>query len=169
MNRANSARAAITGTVQALAAVHAAYDDPQWTMKSSLSPSAARSKTRRSTSSANHGVRLLDDKAARYGEFDDVTIVGLVDPEWPERPRRNIFYPPTLLKALGWPSEKDRRGAANAHFLDLLGSASRRTTLSVFTLEDDALVARSLQLDEVMRGRQSQVASRKSVVESNRR
>lgn len=166
-SREQRARAAITGTVQALAAVHATYDDPQWTIEAlSLAIRRAIEDQTFDIPSVNHGVRLLDDKAARYGEFDDVTIVGLVDPEWPERPRRNIFYPPTLLKALGWPSEKDRRGAADAHFLDLLGSASRRTTLSVFTLEDDALVARSLQLDEVMRGRQSQVASRKSVVES---
>ena len=51
---------------------------------------------------------LLDDQAARYGDFDDLSIVGVVDQEWPERSRRNIFYPPALLKALGWPSEKDR-------------------------------------------------------------
>ena len=166
-SREQRARAAITGTVQALAAVHATYDDPQWTIEElSLAIRRAIEDQTFDIPSANHGVRLLDDKAARYGDFDTVTIVGLVDPEWPERPRRNIFYPPALLKALGWPSEKDRRGAADAHFLDLLGAASRRTTLSVFTLEDDALVARSLQLDEVMRSRQSQVASRKSVVES---
>ncbi len=166
-SREQRARAAITGTVQALAAVHVTYDDPQWTIEElSLAIRRAIEDQTFDIPSANHGVRLLDDKAARYGDFDTVTIVGLVDPEWPERPRRNIFYPPALLKALGWPSEKDRRGAADAHFLDLLGAASRRTTLSVFTLEDDALVARSLQLDEVMRSRQSQVASRKSVVES---
>ena len=40
------------------------------------------------------GVHLVDDQAARYGAFDDITIVGLVENDWPERPRRNIFYPP---------------------------------------------------------------------------
>ena len=78
------------------------------------------------------GVQLLDDQAARYGDFDDIAVVGLVEPDWPERPRRNIFYPPALLKSLGWPSEKDRRAAADARFLDLLaspraGRSSRRS------------------------------------------
>src|SRR6185295_19285016 len=105
------------------------------------------------------GLQLLDDQAARYGDFDDVTIVGLVETDWPDKPRRNIFYPPALLKSLGWPSEKDRRGAADARFLDLLASASRRTLISTFTLDDDALVTRSMQLDEVPRARLSSVAS----------
>src|SRR5262249_54052779 len=107
---------------------------------------------------AGAGVRLLDDRAARYGEFDDLAIVGVTDTDWPERPRRNIFYPPSLLKALGWPSEKDRRAAADARFLDLVASAARGTTLSTSALEDDALVSRSLQLDELRRARLSSVA-----------
>ena len=86
-------------------------------------PCGAGSRTRRSPSPTGRtGVHLLDDQAARYGDFDDVTIVGLIENDWPERPRRNIFYPPALLKALGWPSEKDRRAAADARFLDLLAS-----------------------------------------------
>ncbi|MQA31665.1 MAG: hypothetical protein GEU82_17820, partial [Luteitalea sp.] len=101
------------------------------------------------------GVHLIDDQAARYGRFDDVTIVGLVESEWPERPRRNIFYPPSLLNALGWPSERDRRAAADARFLDLVGSSGGRVELSTFTLEDESLVTRSLQLDEVPRARLS--------------
>src|SRR4030095_5010762 len=84
-----------------------------------------------------------------------MTIAGLVEPEWPERTRRNIFYPPALLQALGWPSEKDRRGAAIAHFVDLLGSPSRRTTLSAFTLDEDAIVPPSMLLDEAARARLS--------------
>jgi len=83
----------------------------------------------------------------------------VVEPDWPERPRRNIFYPPALLKSLGWPPEKDRRGAADARFLDLLTSPSRRTLISTFTLDDDALVTRSMQLDEIPRARLSSVAS----------
>src|SRR5262249_39082283 len=43
-------------------------------------------------------------------------------------------------------------------FLDLVASAARRTTLSTITLEDDALVSRSLQLDELPRARLSSVA-----------
>ena len=103
-------------------------------------------------------MHLLDDQAGRYGDFDDVTIVGVVDQDWPERPRRNIFYPPALLKSLGWPSEKDRRAAGDARFLDLLTSASRRTMVSTFTLDEDAIVSRSMQLDEIPRARLSTVA-----------
>src|SRR5207247_7841108 len=99
--------------------------------------------------SAERGVSLLDDRAARYGDFADVTIVGLVEPEWPDRPRRNIFYPPSLLKSLGWAPEQDRRAGADAQFLDLVAAASRRTVLSTFTLDDDAPVSRSMQLDEL--------------------
>jgi RecB family exonuclease len=86
-----------------------------------------------------------------------VTIVGLIENEWPERPRRNIFYPPALLKTLGWPSEKDRRAAADARFVDLIASARLRVELSTFTLEDESLVTRALQLDEVARARLSTV------------
>jgi RecB family exonuclease len=68
------------------------------------------------------------------------------------------FYPPALLKALGWPSEKDRRAAGDARFLDLLTSASRRTMVSTFTLDEDAIVSRSMQLDEIPRARLSTVA-----------
>jgi ATP-dependent helicase/nuclease subunit B len=104
------------------------------------------------------GLHLIDDRATRYGRFDDIRVVGVVEPDWPDRPRRNIFYPPSVLRSLGWPSEKDRRAAADAHFLDLLGSASRRTWVSTFTLEDDSLVTRSLQLDEMGRARVSTLA-----------
>jgi RecB family exonuclease len=106
---------------------------------------------------AGASVQLLDDQAARFGDFDDMTIVGLVENEWPERPRRNIFYPPGLLKSLGWASEKDRRAADEARFLDLLASASTAIALSTFTLDDEALVSRSILLDEVPRAHLSSV------------
>ena len=120
---------------------------------------ASRRSSSTTTTRRQTAVQLLDDQAARYGDFDDVAIVGVVEPDWPERPRRNIFYPPALLKSLGWPSEKDRRAAADARFLDLLASASRRTLVSTFTLDDDALVTRSMQLDEIPRARLSSAAS----------
>jgi ATP-dependent helicase/nuclease subunit B len=98
-------------------------------------------------------VHLVDDQAARYGEFDAMSIVGLIQQDWPEAPRRNIFYPPSLLRALGWPSEKERRSGADARFLDLMGSASRLVMVSTFTLDNETLVPRSLQLDEMARAR----------------
>jgi RecB family exonuclease len=158
-SRERRARAAVGDMLAMLAAIHAAHDNPEWTVEDL--GIAARRWIEEQTfvpEDAGGGVQLLDDQAARYGDFDDVTIVGVTDTDWPERPRRNIFYPPSLLKSLGWPSEKDRRAAADARFLDLLGSAARRTTVSTITLEDDALVSRSMQLDEIARARLSAVA-----------
>ena len=98
--------------------VHLAHDDPEWTIRE-VALAVRRSIEEQTFVPAppvQGGVQLLDDQAARYGSFDDVAIVGLIDPDWPERPRRNIFYPPSLLKSLGWPSEQDRRAAADARF-----------------------------------------------------
>jgi RecB family exonuclease len=140
--------------------VHAEHDDPAWTIDE-VGIAVRRSiedQTFVPAPDAGTGVHLLDDQAARYGDFDDVAIVGVVDQDWPERPRRNIFYPPALLKSLGWPSEKDRRAAGDARFLDLLTSACRRTIVSTFTLDEDAIVSRSMQLDEIPRARLTTVA-----------
>ena len=63
---------------------------------------------------------LLDATAAAYADVDEVRIVGLVDSDWPERGRRSIFYPPSLLAQLGWPVDADRLSAARARFHDLL-------------------------------------------------
>jgi RecB family exonuclease len=146
-SRERRARAAIADTLNTLAAVHERHDDPSWTVEDLAL--AVRRRIEDQTvevDAADRGLQLLDDNAARYSDFDDLTIVGLVEPEWPERPKRNIFYPSSLLKALGWPSEKDRQAAAEANFLDLVASPSRRTMLSTFTLDDDALVSRSVLL-----------------------
>jgi ATP-dependent helicase/nuclease subunit B len=152
-------RAAIRQTLSAMATVHATYDDPDWTIDDlSLAVRRAIEDQTFDQESAACGVHLLDDRAARYGEFDDISIVGVVETDWPERPRRNIFYPPALLKSLGWPSEKDRRAAADAHVLDLLAGARRRTLVSTFTLDEDAIVSRSAQLDEIPRARLSTIA-----------
>jgi RecB family exonuclease len=151
-SREHRARAAVVGTLTALASVHAEHDDPLWTVEDlALAFRRWIEEQTFESESGGRGVKLLDDRAARYGDFHDIVIVGVVESDWPERPRRNIFYPAAVLKALGWPSEKDRRAADDAHFLDLLASASRRTSVSVFTLEDDALVSRSMQLDELPR------------------
>ena len=157
--RERRAREALAAMLEALETVHLAHDDPEWTIRE-VALAVRRSIEEQTFVPAppvQGGVQLLDDQAARYGSFDDVAIVGLIDPDWPERPRRNIFYPPPLLKSLGWPSEQDRRAAADARFVDLLGSAARRTQLFTFTLDEDALVSRSLQLDEVAHARLSAV------------
>ena len=94
------------------------------------------------------GVHLLDAVAARYGSFDDVHLVGLVEGEWPERQRRNIFYSSFLLRRLGWPDEGGQ-AAERAAFFDLLRLARRRTVVSTVQLENEALAEPSALLDEL--------------------
>ncbi|HEX7796117.1 MAG TPA: PD-(D/E)XK nuclease family protein, partial [Vicinamibacterales bacterium] len=156
--REQSVRDALLEILRRMAVARQQHHDVTWTIDD-LAAAVRRwigEETFPVETSAN-GVYLLDDQAARYGDFDDVTVVGLIETEWPERPRRNIFYPPTLLKSLGWASEKDRRAADEARFLDLLSSASREMALFTFTLDDEALVSRSILLDEVPRARLSAI------------
>ncbi|HEX5111012.1 MAG TPA: PD-(D/E)XK nuclease family protein, partial [Vicinamibacterales bacterium] len=95
------------------------------------------------------GVHLLDADSARFGEFDVVQLAGLVDGEWPEPPRRNIFYSPEILRELGWPSLAEQRQAARSRFVDLLHLPSSRVIVSTFSLEGDAIVSPSSLLDEL--------------------
>ena len=103
------------------------------------------------------GVRLLDAQAARFADVDDVQLVGLVEGEWPERTRRSIFYPPSLLGLLDpTPAaedpnqrESDAMAAARAMFLDLLGLARERVRVSTFSLESDAVVEPSTFVDDL--------------------
>jgi RecB family exonuclease len=147
-------RSAMFTLLETLAEAHRSHHDPEWALDD-LASSVRRwiEEHTFADESAGGGVQLLDDRAARYGSFDDITIVGLVEAEWPEPHARNIFYPAGLLKALGWFSEQTRRRAADARFIDLLGAADRRVAVSTITLDDDAIVMRSMQLDEIPRAR----------------
>lgn len=98
------------------------------------------------------GVHLVDRSAARFGEFADTYLVGLVDTDWSDRPRRNVLYSTGLLKALGWPQDTDQTLAQRAAFLDALSLAQDRTRLSAFQLEGDAVVTLS-PLVELARAR----------------
>jgi RecB family exonuclease len=89
------------------------------------------------------GVHLVDRQAARFGEFDDTYLVGLVETDWSDRPRRNVLYSSGLLNALGWPQDTDQALAQQAAFADVLSLARCRTRLSAFQLEGDALVGLS--------------------------
>ena len=95
------------------------------------------------------GIHLVDAVAARYCALEEAHLVGLVDGEWPERRRRNIFYSSFLLKRLGWTDDTDPMAAHRAAFSDLLHLATRRTTVSTVQLEDDALVEPSPLLEEL--------------------
>ncbi len=103
------------------------------------------------------GLQILDAQTARFADFDDVQVMGLVEGEWPERPRRNIFYPQALLAQLE-PARPDRVAVhqerdlvrfARASFRDLLMSARLRVRVSTFALESDAVVEPSAFLDDL--------------------
>ena len=94
-----------------------------------------------------NGVHLVDAGSARFGDFEGVQLAGLVDGEWPDTPHRNIFYPPALLRELGWPAESERLDGVRASFSDLLRLPSSRLVVSTFTLENDAIVAASTLVD----------------------
>jgi RecB family exonuclease len=95
------------------------------------------------------GVQVLDATAARFGAFDRLRLVGLVDGEWPEASARNIFYPGFLLARLGWPDERERAAATRAAFADLLELPAVAVGVSVPELEQDAVVRPSSLLDEL--------------------
>ncbi len=99
--------------------------------------------------SGDEGVHLVDADSARFGRFEHVHIAGLVENEWPDRARRNIFYSPAVLRELGWPAESDRLTGARAAFADLLKLPASRLSVSAFLLEGDSLVSPSPLIDEV--------------------
>jgi RecB family exonuclease len=144
------ARTALLAMLDAMASAHERFGDLHWGIDDLAA--AVRAWIERQTftpRTGTLGVHLLDQGAARYGRFDDVHIVGLVEGEWPERFRRNLFYSPFLLSRLGWPDDRVRLAAARASFADLLRLAARRVTVSTFLLEDDSLVDGSALLGDV--------------------
>ena len=103
------------------------------------------------------GVRILDAQAARFADLDDVQIMGLVEGEWPERARRNVFYPRSLIAQLE-PSrperialneERDQVRSARATFRDLVSLARVRTRVSTFSLESEAVVEPSTFVEDL--------------------
>jgi len=154
--RLRRARAAVRDALESLAAAHAAHDDTGVAI-GELSASVRRWIEEQTflPDSGDAGVQFLDDQAARYGEFDEITVVGLIEGEWPERPTRDIFYSSSLMASLGWPTANDRRGASSARFLELLGLPLRRVTVSTVSLDDETLVEPSTFVDEIPRARLS--------------
>ncbi len=103
------------------------------------------------------GLQIVDAQSARFADFADIQVMGLVEGEWPERPRRNIFYPQSLLAQLeparpdrvALQQERDLVRFARATFRDLLQSARRHVRVSTFALEADAVVEPSALLDDL--------------------
>ena len=148
VDRHRRARSAVLGVLDALALAYGRHDDERRTPEALTSAilHAVESRTfmpRRGT----QGVQLVDAVAARFGEYDHVHLVGLVETDWPERSSRSIFYTAGLLRALSWPQESDHARAQLAAFRDLLGLAVRTTRLHAFQLEGDGVVAPSPVLD----------------------
>ena len=149
-SRARRARGAILGTLITLRDGWARFDNTpvdsdvvgtlirRWIEVQTFAPRAG-----------NSGVPLVDAWSARFGDFDEAHLAGLVDGEWPEPARRNIFYSSSILRELGWPAESDRLAGERALFADLLRLPVSRLSVSVFTLEGDALVSPSSLIDEL--------------------
>ncbi len=149
--RSDRACSALVQVLQSLAAAHAAHGDPHATIDD-LAPDIRRwieEQTFDPRGDDAAGIHMLDAQAARFGEFESIAIVGLIEGEWPERPRRNIFYSPGVLASLGWPSERDRRSASVAAFVDLVRSPSAEILISTFMFDDEALVEPSSLVEEL--------------------
>ena len=144
------ARGAILTTIGALRDAHEQFD------RSSVEFDEVAALLRRwiegqtfAPRTGSSGVHVLDSASARFGAFEHMHLAGLVDGEWPERPRRNIFYSTAILRELGWPSERDRIDGARAAFADLLESPSTEVAVSAFLLEHEAVVSLSPFVDEI--------------------
>ena len=149
--RERRARDAVHEVLAALERTHGALDDTP-TGFDDLAASVRRwieSRTFQPLTGSG-GVHLVDARAAAYGRFETVFIAGLVEDDWPPPPNRVVFYPPPLLRALGWPPERDRLHAARARFGDLVRLASGRVSLSTFSLEDEAIVTPSMFLEQLL-------------------
>jgi len=146
------ARGAVLGALDALTDACRRHDDHHRAAEDLVALIRHRIEGQTFAPSREHtGVHLVDAVAARFGEFDHVHILGLVDTDWPERQRRNIFYTSGLLKSLGWPQDADHSAAQLAAFRDLLGLASQTLHLHAFQLDADAVVGLSPMVD-VVRG-----------------
>ena len=146
------ARKAVLATIQDLADAHRRHGDLVWS-SDELGGTLRRWLEAQTfiPRSGTTGVQFLDAGAARYARLDEVNLVGLVEGEWPERGRRNLFYAPFLLKGLGWIEDRRRAAASRAAFLDLLLLARRTTAVSTFLLEEDSLVESSSLLEDLPR------------------
>jgi RecB family exonuclease/inactivated superfamily I helicase len=146
------ARTAICAAIRELSRAHEQFDDSPV----SLSESAAmirrwiEGQTFAPRTGAA-GLQVLDAQAARYGEFDELFIVGLVEGEWPRPSARSIFYPQSLMARFDWPDSRAALAGERAAFHDLVLLPRTQVTLSTFELENDSIVGPSVFLEDIDR------------------
>ncbi|ODS57779.1 MAG: hypothetical protein ABS36_04865 [Acidobacteria bacterium SCN 69-37] len=147
-DRARRARSAVLGVLDALAEAYRRHDDrPRSHDDLAAAIYHAIEGQTFAPARGDGGVHLVDAASARFGAFDDVCLVGLVETDWAERQRRNFFYSAGLLKALGWPQDTDQTLAQQAAFRDVLHLAQQRTRLSAFELDGETVVALSTMIE----------------------
>jgi RecB family exonuclease len=157
-SRRSRVRAAVLSALRALERAYALYDPAALGDVGSLAAAVRRwlgSQTF-AAQTGESGLQILDAQAARYADIDDAQMVGVIEGEWPDRPRRNVLYPSSLLGVLEplpaiadpYQRERDALQGARAAFRDLVFSAHRRVRLSTFALENDAVVEPSTLLDD---------------------
>ena len=144
------ARGAVFAALHALRDAHARHDETPFEI-TELSGTVRRWIDAQTFAprTGEPGVWLLDAVSAPYADVDEVILLGLVERDWPSPPQRSIFYPSSILGNLGWPADASRMASARATFQDLLRTPRARIAASVFTLEDDAIVAPSPLLEEI--------------------
>jgi RecB family exonuclease len=158
-DRRRRARAAVAQALEGLIAAYRRHDPAATGTVTELTAAIRRWLGTQTfdIATTRGGIRILDAQAARFADLDDAQILGLVEGEWPERPRRNVFYPRSLIAQLE-PSrpervaideERDHVRAARAAFRDLVSLAGSRTRLSTFALESESVVEPSAFIDDV--------------------
>ena len=144
-------RTALLTLLEGLARAHRAHGDLAWsaddlaaTVRRWIEAQTFAPRT------GDAGVHMVDATAARFGVYDDVHLVGLVDGEWPGRRRAGTSSTRRCCcsRSAGRPMPRGS-SAARAAFLDLLRLARQRTTVSAFQLEDDSLTGPSVLLDDL--------------------
>ena len=157
-DRRRRARAAVAHALDGLSAAYRRHDPAATGTVTELTAALRRWLGTQTfeVATTRGGVRILDAQAARFADLDDVQILGLIEGEWPERQRRSVFYPRSLIAALE-PSrpervavdeERDHVRSARAMFRDLASLAIARTRLSTFALESESVVEPSSFIED---------------------
>jgi RecB family exonuclease len=158
-DRRRRVRAAVSTALEGLATAYRRHDPAATGTVTELSAALRRwlGAQTFALASGEGGVQILDAQSARYADLDDLQIMGAIEGDWPERPRRNVFYPRSLIAQLepsrperiALDEERDQVRFARAMFRDLIGSAGRKTRVSTFALESEAVVEPSSFIEDL--------------------